>query len=149
MRSPVNRYILCILVVFYSAVYAMLLYWGIGAYLFQAEREGGRIMDVSLLYMTMPHAAEAKRIGKALLEERLVACVNIIEDVHSMYWWNDAITSNTEAICIAKTKTCLVQEVIAKVKALHSYACPCIVAVPISDGNPEFLSWIGHETCYV
>ena len=104
-------------------------------------------MNVSLLYMTMPHAAEAKKIGTVLLEQRLVACVNIINEVHSMFWWNDTISNDTEVICIAKTKTRLVQDVIAKVKSLHSYACPCIVSMPITDGNPEFLSWIERETC--
>jgi periplasmic divalent cation tolerance protein len=103
-------------------------------------------MDASLLYITTQSSAEAKAIGTALLEERLVACINIVDGIQSMYWWNGSITSDTEAMCIAKTKTSLVPEVITKVKTIHSYTCPCVVSLPIIDGNPEFLAWIARET---
>jgi len=103
-------------------------------------------MDASLLYITAQNSEEAKILGTALLEDRLIACVNIVAGIQSMYWWNGSIASDTEVLCIAKTKTSLVPEVIAKVKTLHSYACPCVVALPIIDGNAEFLAWIAHET---
>jgi periplasmic divalent cation tolerance protein len=103
-------------------------------------------MEASLLYITTQNSGEAQAIGKALIEERLVACVNIIEGIQSMYWWNDSITSDTETLCVAKTKTALIPDVIAKVKTLHSYTCPCVVALPITGGNPEFLAWIARET---
>lgn len=103
-------------------------------------------MDASLLYITTQSSTEAKAIGTALLEERLVACINIVDGIQSMYWWNGSITSDTEAMCIAKTKTALVPEVITKVKTIHSYTCPCVVSLPIIDGNPEFLAWIARET---
>jgi periplasmic divalent cation tolerance protein len=109
-------------------------------------KEGGRIMEASLLYITTQNNAEAKAIGTALLEERLIACITIVDNIQSMYWWNGSITSDTEAMCIAKTKTSLVPEVITKVKTIHSYTCPCVVALPIIDGNPEFLAWIARET---
>jgi len=103
-------------------------------------------VNASLLYITTQTSVEAKAIGTALLEERLVACVNIINGLQSMYWWNGSITSDTESLCIVKTKTSLVSDVIAKVKTVHSYSCPCVVALPITDGNPEFLAWIARET---
>ena len=90
--------------------------------------------------------AEAKRIGQELLSERLVACVNIIDHMRSMYWWEGGIQEDKEVILIAKTKDSLVTEVIEKVKSLHSYDCPCILSLPILDGNKTFLDWIHQET---
>jgi len=102
--------------------------------------------DVSFLYSTMQSAEEARTIGRALVEQRLVACVNIIERIGSLYWWEGKINEDSEAMLFAKTKTALVKDVITAVKSLHSYSCPCIVAVPIMDGNEDFLSWVRRET---
>jgi len=103
-------------------------------------------MDVSLVYSTMRDAEEARTIGRALVETRLVACVNIVERIESIYWWNGKVVEEHEALLTAKTKTSLVPDVIDKVKSLHSYSCPCIVAVPLTAGNEDFISWIRRET---
>ena len=94
----------------------------------------------------MRSVEEARTIGRALVEQRLVACVNIIERIGSLYWWEGKINEDSEAMLFAKTKTALVKDVITAVKSLHSYSCPCIVAVPIMDGNEDFLSWVRRET---
>ena len=99
-----------------------------------------------MIYVTAKNAEEAEKIGSALVEERLVACVNIISPVRSIYRWKGAIERDTEAVLIAKTKETLVGAVIARIKALHSYEAPCIEAIPIVKGNPAYLQWIGDET---
>ena len=103
-------------------------------------------MNLNLVYITAEDTDEARAIGRALVESRLVACVNIIDGVNSMYWWEGAIQDDHEAVLIAKTREALVPELIEKVKELHSYECPCIVSMPIESGNVDFLRWIEDET---
>jgi periplasmic divalent cation tolerance protein len=103
-------------------------------------------MNTMMIYITAKNAAEAEAIGSALVEERLVACVNIIEKVRSIYRWKGVVERESEAVIIAKTKETLVDKVIARVKALHSYEVPCIEAIPIVNGLPEYLRWICDET---
>jgi periplasmic divalent cation tolerance protein len=103
-------------------------------------------MDFSFVYVTAPSLAEAKTIGRTLVEERLAACANVIDGMTSVYWWEGKIDEANEAILIAKTRTDLVDDVIARVRALHSYTCPCVVALPLTSGNPKFLEWIERET---
>ena len=99
-------------------------------------------MKKKLIYMTMTDAAEARAVARALLEERLVACANMIDNVSSMYWWEGAMQEDTEVVVIAKTTAALVPAVVDRVKELHSYDCPCVVSCALEDGNPEFLEWI-------
>ena len=103
-------------------------------------------MKFSFVYVTTKDKAEAKKIGKAVVEERLAACANIIDKMESIYWWKGKLEEGSEAILILKTKEDLVPELIEKVKSLHSYDCPCIVALPITDGNKAFLDWLQSET---
>ena len=69
-----------------------------------------------------------------------------IDNINSIYWWDGEIQDDREVVLIAKTKASLVSEVIEKVKSIHSYDCPCIVSLPILDGNKPFLEWVGDET---
>ncbi|MFC1631651.1 divalent-cation tolerance protein CutA [Candidatus Omnitrophota bacterium] len=101
---------------------------------------------LNLVYITAKDKEEARKIGQVLVEERLVACVNIVEKINSMYWWEDQIQDDSEAALVAKTKEALVPEVIARVKSVHSYSCPCVISLPIQDGNQDFLDWIEKET---
>ena len=102
-------------------------------------------MAAIFIYMTAGNKAEAQKIAKALVEQRLAACVNILENMQSIYRWEEEIQEDTEVVLIAKTTARLVSELIEKVKSLHSYDCPCIVSLPILDGNPPFLNWIHDE----
>ena len=103
-------------------------------------------MKATFIYITAGSMDEAKKIGRALISKRLAACVNIIDNMHSMYWWEDEIQDDREVILIAKTKESVVPELIEKVKSMHSYDCPCIVSLPILDGNRAFLEWIARQT---
>ena len=103
------------------------------------------MMKTSFIYMTTKDKAEARSIGRYLVESRLAACVNILDRMNSMYIWRGEFQDDQEAVMIAKTTQDKVPDLIEAVKARHSYEVPCIVALPIADGSPEFLQWIAGE----
>jgi len=102
-------------------------------------------VTIQLVYMTTADAEEARRIGRILVQERLAACVNIIAPMHSIYMWEGALQESQEVVLLAKTTRMRLAELTARVKGLHSYTCPCIVAFNIDGGYPPFLSWIAGE----
>jgi periplasmic divalent cation tolerance protein len=65
--------------------------------------------------------------------------------MHSIYWWQDEIHEDDEVILITKTKATLLPQLVQEVKALHSYDCPCVVALPVLGGNADYLDWIRNE----
>ncbi|MBI4411376.1 MAG: divalent-cation tolerance protein CutA [Deltaproteobacteria bacterium] len=103
-------------------------------------------MRYAVVYITCSNRTEADKIGRTLVEERLAACVNIIDGMNSIYRWEGKIEEAKETVLIAKTRETLVKKLIEKAKSLHSYDCPCIVALPITDGNHDFLVWIEKTT---
>ncbi len=103
-------------------------------------------MKANLVYITASNLEEARKIGKELVASRLAACVNIIGNMNSFYWWEGEIQDDREVILIAKTKETLVRELVEKVKSMHSYSCPCVVSLPVLGGNEDFLQWIESET---
>jgi len=103
-------------------------------------------MNFNFLYITCTDKAEAKNIGRALVEARLAACVNILDNMQSIYWWQGKIEEGEETVLLAKTRDSLVDQVIKKVAELHSYDNPCIVSLPIEKGSAEYLKWLEKET---
>ena len=103
-------------------------------------------MAVSLCYVTASSRAEALTIGRAAVQERLAACANVLDGMTSVYWWQGALEQAHEAMLILKTRTELVERLTARIRELHSYECPCVVALPIGAGNPDYLAWIVKET---
>ena len=102
-------------------------------------------MRTFLVYMTAADKAEARAIGRHLVQSKLAACVNIFDGMNSMYVWQGEFQDDHEAVLIAKTTENRVPGLIAAVRERHSYECPCIVTLPISDGNPGFLEWIADQ----
>jgi periplasmic divalent cation tolerance protein len=102
--------------------------------------------EFRLLYITAANSEEAMRLARGLVEARLAACANILGEIRSIYWWQGKIEEGCEVALIAKTRADLVEECIAKVKELHSYSCPCVITLPIMEGNPTYLEWLGTET---
>ncbi len=103
-------------------------------------------MDFRWLYVTAASRDEATKIGRAVVVERLAACANVIDGMESIYWWDGKLNEDREAVLILKTRADLVAAVVAKIKTLHSYSVPCVVALPILDGNPDYLRWLAAET---
>jgi periplasmic divalent cation tolerance protein len=99
-----------------------------------------------LVYITAPTPESARTLAETLVRERLVACVNILDMAHSLYWWDGAAQNATESICLCKTTRERYSAVEARVRGMHPYEVPCIVALPIEDGFRPFLDWITRET---
>jgi len=98
-----------------------------------------------LVYITTQDEDEARQIGRTLVEEKLVACVNI-HPIQSIYRWEGKIQEESEAAMLVKTRAELVDRVIERVTDLHSYEVPCIVSSLIDSGNPDYLKWIEEST---
>ena len=103
-------------------------------------------MAVSFCYVTAGSRDEALSIGRTVVQERLAACANVLDGSTSVYWWRGALEQAGEAVLILKTRAELVERLSARVRELHSYECPCVVALPIAGGNPGYLDWIAGET---
>jgi len=99
-------------------------------------------MKINFVYMTAGTVEEAESIGRELVSSGLAACVNIIENMKSIYFWEGELQKDTEVVLIAKTIESNVSSLIEKVKSLHSYDCPCIISLPVLDGNKSFINWI-------
>ena len=100
-------------------------------------------MAVSLIYITCKNADEAAKIGRMLVAEKHVACANVLADTDpAIFEWDGAICSESEAVLLLKTATDAVANVTERVKALHSYVLPCVIALPVTGGNPTFLDWV-------
>jgi periplasmic divalent cation tolerance protein len=98
------------------------------------------------VYVTAKDKQQALAIGRALVEERLAACINVLDGMTSVYRWEGAVEQASEAVLIVKTTEPHVEAIISRVKALHTYSCPAVVAWPIERGNPSYLEWIDKET---
>jgi periplasmic divalent cation tolerance protein len=99
----------------------------------------------SWIYITTSESSESKKIAKILLEERLVACTNIIPQITSLYLWKGEIEEDNESILIAKTKDDKVDQVIERVKEIHSYETPCILQLEVKKASEEYLQWMENE----
>lgn len=95
-----------------------------------------------VVLVTAPHREEAERIARKLLDERVAACVNIVEGIRSLFWWQGKVDEASEVLIIIKTRLDLFEKVIEYIKRLHSYSVPEIIALPIIAGNVEYLRWI-------
>ena len=102
-------------------------------------------MQYCSIYITTGDEAEARKIGRTLVEEKLAACVNF-HPIQSIYRWEGKIEEEREIAVLVKTRAELADRVIERVKELHSYEVPCIVSFPIEKGYPAYLQWIGEST---
>jgi len=99
-----------------------------------------------IIFITACSDQEANKIASALVNEKLVACVNIIPKIHSIYWWENKVCQEDEVMLIAKSTQSLFPTIIHRVKSLHSYKVPEILSFPILEGLPEYLNWIEEAT---
>jgi periplasmic divalent cation tolerance protein len=103
-------------------------------------------MPVMFVYVTASDVEEAKTIGRRLVEEQLAACANILPGATSIFRWQGKLEEASEAVLILKTTEQKLETLIERAKALHSYDCPCIEALPVVEGNRDFLEWVVRET---
>lgn len=104
--------------------------------------------NLRLVYITTKDRDEARAIGRTLVEEKLTACVNIIDSMEAIYRWDGEIQQDKECILIAKTPYHNVKDLTERVRQLHSYDCPCIISLQLSEqeGNEEYQQWLIRET---
>ena len=99
-----------------------------------------------LVYTTYPSVVEAERAGRALVERRLCACVNILPGMISHYWWQGTIERGEEVVMIIKTRASFAASVSTAVKEMHSYSTPAILVMPIESVEQAYLDWLMAET---
>ena len=102
--------------------------------------------DYIVVLITVGSQEEGAKIARELVERRKAACVNIVPRVSSIYRWQEKIEEDEEKLLIVKTRAELFSEVMTVVRGIHSYEVPEIIALPIMDGNREYLTWIDRET---
>ena len=103
-------------------------------------------MATLFVYITAPSQAEAEGIGHKLVEERLAAGVNLIPGMRTVYRWQGKVEAAEEVVLIAKTTQARLPALARRVQALHPYEVPCILALPVAGGNPDYLAWIAAES---
>jgi len=104
------------------------------------------VMDEIVVLVTAGSEAEATNIARALVEQSLVACVNILPGVRSIFQWEGKVTEAHEWLLVAKTVSQAFERVVTVVQSIHSYSVPEVIALPIQHGLPEYLTWIRDVT---
>jgi periplasmic divalent cation tolerance protein len=98
--------------------------------------------EYQLVLTTCPDTEVAERLAQALVQERLAACVNILPIAKSVYWWKGQVESAAEQLLIIKSMTDAYGSIQKRIRELHPYELPEVIAVPIADGLPDYLAWI-------
>ena len=102
--------------------------------------------DYCVVFVTAKNKQEAEKIARGLLQARLAACVNIMEGVKSLFMWEGKLDTAQEVLLVIKTQQKLFSSLAKKVKALHSYKVPEIIALPIIAGDKAYLQWVKENT---
>lgn len=107
---------------------------------------GNSDREAALIYTTFPSLDEAKKAGKALVENGFAACVNIFPEMTSLYVWEGALEEAREAAMLIKTAKARTAEVLEQVKRLHPYSLPARLVLAVDGGGEDFLEWIVSRT---
>src|SRR5512147_1516731 len=102
--------------------------------------------DEIIVLITASSEDEAGKIGSALVDERLAACVNIVPGVRSLFFWEGKTQDERELLLICKSRQPLLERIIARVKSLHSYTVPEVIALPVAGGSEDYLRWLRDST---
>jgi periplasmic divalent cation tolerance protein len=103
-------------------------------------------MEFVVILSTCPDLGTAERLARALVEESLAACVNIVPGVRSVYRWNDAVQADVEVLMIVKTTAARLEAARTRLVELHPYELPEAVALPVADGHDAYLRWVAAST---
>ncbi len=101
--------------------------------------------DARVVLVTAPDRAAAERLVDTLLEERLIACGNLVPGVQSIYRWNDAVQRESEVLLVLKTTAARVPTLLQRVPALHPYDVPEVLVIPVEAGHGPYLEWVHQE----
>ena len=103
-------------------------------------------MSELIVFVTVPSGEDASRIGESLVSERLAACVNVVPGIESIYRWQGKVTRDAEWLLMIKTTDERFEEMEQRVKALHAYSTPEVIAFKISRGSDDYLKWLRGST---
>jgi periplasmic divalent cation tolerance protein len=98
-----------------------------------------------VVFIATEAGEEANLISRVLLEQRKAACINIVKEVSSLFWWLGNVESACENLLVVKTRMAMLEDVVQIVREIHSNDVPEIIALPIIGGNQEYLEWVGKE----
>lgn len=102
--------------------------------------------DVLVAYCTFPSEEKAMQVCKTLVDERLVACINVLPQVRSVFRWEGKVEDEPEVLALLKTTSQAVDALSKRIAELHPYDCPEVIAAPIVAGHAPYLSWVHDET---
>jgi periplasmic divalent cation tolerance protein len=102
--------------------------------------------DKIVIFCTCSTGAEAGKIARLLVDNRLAACVNILPQIRSIYRWQGTIEDTTEVLLLVKSKLSLFERIRREIQAAHSYEVPEVIAIPIAEGAAPYLDWLDRET---
>ena len=108
-----------------------------------ARSSANRVVAV---FVTCPNRRVAETIGRTLVEERLAACGNIIPGLTSIYRWQGKICRDSEVLAILKTRRSCFPKLARRIRELHPYSVPAIVALPVALSSPSYLAWVAEST---
>jgi len=104
--------------------------------------------NLRMVYITTPTKTVAKELGRLLLENRLAACVNILDGMESMYWWKGELVEEQECVLLVKTHYSRMKKLTNLVNKHHPYECPCIISYTITEdeGSADYRDWLYNES---
>lgn len=99
-----------------------------------------------VLYVTAPNREEAEGIAEDLVKNRFAACCNIVTGVNSIYFWKGKLNNDAEVLMVVKSRESLIERIASRVKELHSYKVPEVIAMPIVGGSADYINWVLEST---
>lgn len=105
-----------------------------------------RMSDVLIVYCTLPDDERASEVARALVDERLVACINLLPAVRSFYRWEGKVCDDPERLAIIKTSAARFEAMKERLLELHPYDLPEVIAVPVARGSAPYLKWVAEES---
>lgn len=102
--------------------------------------------DFVLVLVTVPDADVGAKLGRALVEEQLAACVNLVPGLRSIYAWKGAVQDDPEVLCLIKSQRALFPRLRDRVLELHPYEVPEVIALPLVEGSAAYLTWLAQGT---
>lgn len=103
-------------------------------------------MNVVAVYVTVPSGELGRMIARQVVKERLAACGNLLAGVESVFRWESRVVEEQEVVLILKTQSSRIEQLIARIKELHPYDCPCIVVYRAVGGSSDYEAWVAAET---
>jgi len=99
-----------------------------------------------VIFITCGTPEEAERIAETLVRRKLAACGNILPEITSIFRWKQTIERERETLLLVKSRRSLFSRIVEQIKGVHSYETPEIIALPVIDGSPDYLTWLSEET---